>query len=221
MISSLLRPVISRLPSPASSAPEVAGAEPAVAGQRLGRRLGRAPVAGEDLRAAQQDLPVLAGEAQLDPGQRPAHAAGPPRAVVGVRDVEPGLGAAVALERVRPEPRARRARPARPTAARSRRPPGAARTGRRRRCPPRRRRRSYIAGTANSTVARCSRDRVAQRRRVEAAEHDRARAGQQAEVHAAQPVLVRERQRVDEDVVRAPAPRQHRRRGSRRGRWRG
>src|ERR671933_1891858 len=79
--------------------PEVAGPEPAVVGQRLRRRVGPVPVAGEDLRPADEDLAVLAVEPDLDAGQRPADAAGQARAVVGIRDVEPRLGAAVALER--------------------------------------------------------------------------------------------------------------------------
>src|SRR3954454_6467108 len=78
---------------------EVAGAKPAVAGQRLGRRVGAVPVAVEDLRAAHEDLAVLAVEADLDPRQRPPDAPRPARAVVEVRDVQPRFGAAVALER--------------------------------------------------------------------------------------------------------------------------
>src|SRR3954451_8856389 len=83
---------------------EVAGAKPAVAGQRLGRRVGAVPVAVEDLRAAHEDLAVLAVEADLDPRQRPPDASRPARAVVEVRDVQPRLGAAVALEREPAEP---------------------------------------------------------------------------------------------------------------------
>src|SRR3954464_3848258 len=83
---------------------EVAGAKPAVAGQRLGRRVGAVPVPVEDLRAAHEDLAVLAVEADLDPRQRPPDAPRPARAVVEVRDVQPRLGAAVALEREPAEP---------------------------------------------------------------------------------------------------------------------
>src|SRR3954451_22608266 len=83
---------------------EVAGAKPAVAGERLGRRVRPAPVAVEDLRTADEDLAIGAVEAHLDAGQRPADAARAPRAVVGVGDVEAGLGAAVALERELAEP---------------------------------------------------------------------------------------------------------------------
>src|SRR3954449_2358715 len=76
---------------------EVPGAEPAVVRERVGRRVGPVPVAVEDLRAADEDLAVLAVEPDLDPRQRPADAAGAARAVVEVRDVQPRLGAAVAL----------------------------------------------------------------------------------------------------------------------------
>src|SRR3954447_8060206 len=84
---------------------EVAGPEPAVAGQRVGRRVGPVPVAVEDLRPADEDLAVLGVEPDLDAGQRPPDAAGAARAGVDVRDVQPRLGAAVALERRAADPR--------------------------------------------------------------------------------------------------------------------
>ena len=138
MISSLLRPVISRLPSLLVEAPEVARAEPAVVAQRLGGRVGPLPVAAEDLRAAQQDL------ARRRRGAARSRAAASPRgrAAAGRRRGSRRRGPPRCCRSARagPAPAARRsARPARATAARSRRPPGAARRSRPRRCPPTRR----------------------------------------------------------------------------------
>src|SRR3954453_23601015 len=176
---------------------EVAGAEPAVAGQRLRRRLGPVPVAVEDLRAADEDLAVLAVEPDLDPRQRPPDATRDARAVVEVRDVEPRLGAAVALARGLAEPRL---------------DPLRQRRRRRRRAGDREAQRAQV-GVADALPAvealvhrgdgeedgRLLRgDRVGDVRGVEAAKKPAAGAAQEAQVHAAQPVLVRERQRVHE-----------------------
>src|SRR3954454_8400173 len=59
---------------------EVAGPEPAVPRQRLRRRVRAAPVAGKDLRPADEDLLVV--QPQLDARQRPAHATGSPWPVI-------------------------------------------------------------------------------------------------------------------------------------------
>src|SRR4051794_18723972 len=56
---------------------EVAGAKPAVAGQRLGRRVGAVPVAVEDPRAAHEDLAGLPLEAGPHPRPRPPPAPPP------------------------------------------------------------------------------------------------------------------------------------------------
>ena len=187
---------------------EVAGAEPAVGGERLRRGLGALPVAREDLRAADEDLPVRprrgASRSRAAPSPRGRAAAGRRR----VRDVEPGLGAAVALERG-----------AAPSHAATR---SASAAEQRRRAGDREAQRGQVRGgdplpgdagartspgTANSTVAPCAAIASHSAAGSKRLDHDGARPGQQAEVHAAQAVLVRERQRVDEDVVRAPAPR--------------
>ena len=70
---SFLRPVIDEVALVVERA-DVAGVQPAV-DQRLGGRLGVAPVLPEDVGAAHQDLSVLLGDADLDARHRPPHGA--------------------------------------------------------------------------------------------------------------------------------------------------
>ena len=108
MISSLSRPVILQVPVLRIDAADIAGPEPTAGMERLRGRGWIVAVAGEHLRAAQQDLAVatggkrlagLIGDRQLETGQRQADAAGQPRPVVGIGDIEAALGRSVALER--------------------------------------------------------------------------------------------------------------------------
>src|SRR6476661_8280839 len=80
-------------------APDVAGVEPAVLGEHLGRRLGVVVVAAHDARPSDEDLAVLLRDAHLGARQRPADRAVLVRAVVGCVDGRAGrrLGQAVAL----------------------------------------------------------------------------------------------------------------------------
>ena len=75
-IRSFLRSVIARKPS-VVELPDVAGVEPALRVDRLGRRLRLVVVALHDVRAAGQDLAV-GGDLDLDARDRPADRAQPP-----------------------------------------------------------------------------------------------------------------------------------------------
>ena len=87
MIMSFLRSVIRRKPSVVDLA-DVAGAQPAVVGERLRGRLGILVVAGEDGVAADQDLAVV-GEPDLGPLDGAADGADPE--VVGLVHGRPSL----------------------------------------------------------------------------------------------------------------------------------
>ena len=127
-----------------------------------------------------------------------------------VRHAQAGLGRAVALQRQLAE----RVRHALGQAGRQRRRAGdpqadGAEIGRGEAVP----RQQPLVHRRHSEDHRPARalDRPAQPLGVEALEQHGARAAEQRHLHAAQAVLVRQRQRVDEHVVGAPAPREHRR----------
>ncbi len=159
--------------------------------------------------AWRQRLAGRTRDRQLEPGQRQPDAAGQPRPVVWVGDVESALGRPVALERLlagergnplgehrRQRRRARHEQPQRakvrpcrslltPSAAsRSRGPRTAPWPG-----PPR----AHRTGPG-----------------FEARADHRARTRQERRVQPTESVLVKQRQRMDEHVVGVPAPREHR-----------
>src|SRR5205807_2176141 len=182
---------------------DVAGAEETVVGESLPGRLRVAPVAPEDLAAFEQDLVELT-ELHLDAWKRKTDAARLARAVVGIGYHDAALGDAVSLDRW--------------LAQQS----GAALEKRRRQ-----RRRSAHEHANVRKVGRIFVEPVAQAlvHRGHAEEHGsapfqlgdhtggsernqgRAASAQQRPVQAhAKAVEVEERERVDQDVTRRPAP---------------
>ena len=180
MMSSLARPTMLRYPSASSSPTSPLRNQPSVNAARVAASA--APVAGEHVRPAEQDLSrvvaVLAGvEAHVHTGQREADGPGAPLAVVGIGDVHDRLGHAVALQHAHAARASPAARAATRAAAPSRRRRGGARRARRPAATPPGVRTWSARRRRGSRRARARRRAPRRRRTAGAAPRSRRRAG--------------------------------------------